>query len=491
MGKQKLIEGIKNNAKKQIEAEIQASVVKELYGTSKKEIKKLKKQILKELRKDMFATKSKKIKKEELEIVETVFEHGINTNSEDIESITKESSKEDKRKSKEDDLDTLPYEPGRIFEYRGFKFDVDRMSRFVTGNKKELFKERIKSPMDELDDLYESKSIAGKGVDRVDESKPKDSGSGSILKDRFSELVNKEKASDSDRSDLMDRISELKRGEKKDDIKTAINKPASNLLTPNPISGMGFNLAAPASKTFVKTNYKLTPARKEEVEFFVGKLKEGIDKLGKGEKNINYRRKTLSGKSNVSANSDIYVFTYDKPKSDVNDFSLNFEIDLDIYTYGANIIKFDFNVGGFNFDSSFLEIIDIAKVLDAVGMNLSQYIGEIEEINKTNTTKKNKDIIETKERLRFNKSFKKESFDNIESDEREPSDVVLKEKKKTIRANTKVENIIDDAKIIKALANNDITNYGNLKKIEDFTILKGIGAKSAKKIQECINAKLK
>jgi len=58
-------------------------------------------------------------------------------------------------------------------------------------------------------------------------------------------------------------------------------------------------------------------------------------------------------------------------------------------------------------------------------------------------------------------------------------------KKKTIRANTKIENIIDDISIIKNLNNNDISHYRDLKKFEDdFTALKGIGIKKADKINK-------
>jgi DNA uptake protein ComE-like DNA-binding protein len=467
MAKQKLIDSIKKNAQRQIESEIQASVVKEMYGTSKRAIKKLKKQILKELQQDMFAgdSKKKKSKKSKPSDVEETYVH---TNTVDVEEITKESPK--KEVKKEEFPGNLPYVPGRIFEYRGFKFDVDRMSMFVTGKNKEdisMFKDKLRAPLDKINDLYE-----GKDVPKVDDKK--DSPSPNLIKGTT--------------PGVEDLINKIKSGSNRDLINKHVSKPAPEMGSPISSFTQGFNLrpgiptlasafparnlnVVPATKSFVKTTApKLTPARKEEVEFFVGKLKEGIDNLGKGEKNINYRKKVLSQKANISPNSEIYVFTYEKLMKSADDFSLSFELDFDIYTYGANVVKFDFNIGGFKFDNSFVEVLDMAKVLDAVGMNLSSYIEEIEEIN--NSTPKNKKGI-------LERGADKFTHQPLTKEE-EPKVFV-------IRPNTKVETFIDDAKIVKTLNNNEIFKMKDLKRYEDFSEIKGIGEKSAKKITDSIN----
>jgi len=464
MGKQKLIDSIKKNAQRQIEAEIQASVVKEMYGTSKRAIKKLKKQILKELQQDMFAgdSKKKKSKKSKPSDVEETYVH---TNTVDVEEFTKETSKKEetkKEEAKKEELPgNLPYVPGRIFEYRGFKFDVDRMSMFVTGKNKEdinVFKDKLRAPLDKINDLYE-----GKDAPKVDAKK--DNPSPNLIKGTP--------------PGVEDLIKKIKSGSNRDLINKHVSKPAP--ATGSPISSFtqGFNLrpgisfptAVPATKNFVKTTApKLTPARKEEVEFFVGKLKEGIDNLGKGEKNINYRKKVLSQKANISPNSEIYVFTYEKLMKNADDFSLSFELDFDIYTYGANVVRFDFNIGGFKFDNSFVEVLDMAKVLDAVGMNLSSYIEEIEEINNS-TPKHKKGILE--------RGADKFTHQPLIKEE-EPKVFV-------IRPNTKVETFIDDTKIVKTLNNNEIFKMKDLKRYEDFSEIKGIGEKSAKKITDSIN----
>ena len=56
-----------------------------------------------------------------------------------------------------------------------------------------------------------------------------------------------------------------------------------------------------------------------------------------------------------------------------------------------------------------------------------------------------------------------------------------------IRANEELSNFIFDKKIIKVLNSNDINTYGQLKRIEDLTSLKGVGAKTIEKINKYIN----
>ena len=60
----------------------------------------------------------------------------------------------------------------------------------------------------------------------------------------------------------------------------------------------------------------------------------------------------------------------------------------------------------------------------------------------------------------------------------------LKNNVEAIRANTKLGYFIFDQRILRVLKNNDIKTYGQLKKIEDLTALKGIGEKTADKIDE-------
>mgnify|MGYP001596242037 CR=1 FL=1 len=95
------------------------------------------------------------------------------------------------------------------------------------------------------------------------------------------------------------------------------------------------------------------------------------------------------------------------------------------------------------------------EILDLVGFNMNGYINEINGIN----------VIDM-EKLEAPKAIEK----------------------KQIRSNTKIEKLINDPKLVILLANNDISNYGQLMKVESLTSLKGIGAKTADKItKELIN----
>jgi DNA uptake protein ComE-like DNA-binding protein len=150
----------------------------------------------------------------------------------------------------------------------------------------------------------------------------------------------------------------------------------------------------------------------------------------------------------------VYTFSYEKAKYDKNDFGFIFNLDLNMDTYRATINTFEFNIDGFNFDKGFVEVLDIVKVLDVSGFSLMKYIDEINEINDNAAEKK--------------ESIKANLTNNAEA----------------IRANTKLSKFIFDDKILRVLQSNDINTYGQLQKIEDLTSLKGIGAKTAEKIQE-------
>lgn len=420
MENKKLIKAIKKSAIKQFEDDLKKSIIKELYaGSSKKQIKKIRKQILREMQEELFGKLDN-----QKEALPSEF---IHTNTVDENQLT-QTSIEAPEELKEQESDST-YTPGRIFEYRGFRFDVDKMSDIVTGRKSE-------------------KNISKPGVEMTEAIQRLSASTSPIKKER---------------DDRTDRISDIKKGVIKEDIKNMVSKELSkDIFSPtyeyNPDLNIKMgtsNLSitpelqsmnmVPFSKNFVKTDLeKITPSQKEEISFFIGKLKAGIDSLEKGEKNIFYRSK----KDNV------YTFAYEKTKYDKNDFSFKFNLDLNMNTYGAKINTFEFNVDGFNFDKGFVEILDIIEVLELVGFGLMKYIDEINEINDTAAEKK--------------ESIKTNLVNNVE----------------TIRANAKLAEFIFDEKILRVLQSNDINTYGQLQKIEDLTSLKGIGTKTAEKIQE-------
>lgn len=427
MENKKLIKAIKKSAIKQFEDDLKKSIIKELYsGSSKKQIKKIRKQILREMQEELFGKvdNQKDISSSEFIHTNTVDENELTQTSVDAPEESKES-------------DNSTHVPGRIFEYGGFKFDVDRMSAIVTGRKVE-------------------KTISNPGIERTEEGKLYKE---SRIKNSFPDI-----SSPSKDSKIEDRIADVKNGLNKDDIKSMISKQLrGDTFPPASKYVQGFNIGpnmskpsitipelqsinmVPSIRNIIKTDLeKITPAEKEEISFFIGKLKEGIDSLEKGEKNIFYRKKE----------DDVYTFSFDKPKYDKNDFGFKFNLDLNMNTYGAKINTFDFNIDGFNFDKGFVEIIDIVKVLELVGFGLMKYIDEINEINDTATEKK--------------ESIKANLVKNVEA----------------IRANAKLAEFIFDEKILRVLQSNDINTYSQLQRIDDLTSLKGIGAKTAEKIQQ-------
>jgi len=427
MENKKLIKKIKKKAFKQFELDLKVSVLKELYGNeSKKQIKKIRKQILREMQEELFGTQKALKTTEKEETSEPGF---IHTNTVDISEFDTNSSEESKEQEEQDEQ-ALSHESGKTFEYGGFKFDVDRMSSIVTGKR--------------LD-----KVISKPGIERT--GKP----SKELMLHTSIPTSNLSK-----KREIEDRIADIKSGTNsdiKDEFLKRISTKAPETSSPDIKYTQGFNLeprtplssmnTVPSLKEYIKSDLgKITPARKEEISFFIGKLKEGIDNLKKGEKNIFYRKKE----------DDVYTFSFEKPKYDKNDFSFKFNLDLNMNTYGAKINTFDFNIDGFNFDKGFVEILDIVKVLESAGFNLMTYIKEINEINSTSA--------EIKESIKTN----------------------LVNNSEAIRANTKLANFIFDDRILRVLQSNDINTYGQLQKIEDLTSLKGIGAKTSEKIKNFI-----
>lgn len=422
MENKKLIKKIKKKALKQFESELKNSVLKELYGSeSKKQIKKIRKQILREMQEELFGTTNALKTSENEEISSPGFVH---TNTVDENEFAQTSVKAPEESKEQEDAPA--HEPGKTFEYRGFKFDVDKMSSIVTGKRTE-------------------KTYSEKAVERVRDSK----------KDSVDDMIELKNPG----SDFLKKLQEIKNGSNKslqEDFAKRISVPAPNMGSPLISYTQGFNIkpgtslssmntVPSSSRNFINAEMaKITPARKEEISFFIGKLKQGIDSLEKGEKNILYRKKE----------DDVYTFSYEKPKYDKNDFSFKFNLDLNMYTYGASINTFEFNIDGFNFDKGFVEILDIIKVLEAVGFSLMKYIDEINEINDTAAERK--------------ESIKANLTNNIE----------------TIKANTKLADFIFNDRILRVLQSNDINTYGQLKKIEDLTSLKGVGTKTAEKIEQ-------
>jgi hypothetical protein len=393
----KLIKNIKAGVKKQIEADIKDSVVKQFQSSSKKELKKLKKQILREVQEDMFSS-----------------------------LVTKKTKKPKKKKTNVAPEEKVESNKG-TFEYKGFKFEREKMCSLVTGKKK---------PTDE----------------KYPSPKPSDKLPG-VLK----EALNKDKKNNNIKIKTQDDIMMEMRP-------TQAGNYTTNGTTQFPL-GMPFGrpAASPSAEDFIgkflksqkektaltkKPAPELTPEKKEELTFFIGKLKEGVSKLKNNEKNIDYRKK---GENN-------YNFSFERKA----DFDLKFDLNLDMKTYCTSVDLFEFRVDGFRFDKKFIELFDIVEVLDLVGFNMNNHINGINGINEADTIK------------------------GIDMKRAKTPTAI---KKKTIRSNTKIENIIDDSKLVGVLAKNDISNYGQLKKVDDLTSLKGVGAKTADRINEYLKSK--
>jgi hypothetical protein len=429
MYNKKLIKSIKKAVIKQVEADIKKSVIKEFYDSaSKKEIKALKKQILKEVQEKLFG-KPEPINSNLEASISSISESLIQKLDLSKENVVNQSEVEQKSEEKTSDIFTekepeVQTNAPEIHEYMGFKFDTQRMSALVTGKAR-------KEPLNKVsDDLIEG------GVERVS-----DSDNSKYLKEKFQSLSGFPPISDDFKErhqEMIKRLEDVKNGNLKEHIKKSDTAPWADPLKLFPV---------PHTRDFVKYGARITPASKEDLTFFLGKLKDGISKLGKGERNINYRH----------SKGDNYIFSFNRHRhasSEKDDFSLNFQVELNIKTLEAKVIDFKFMVDGFNFDSSFFELIDIVKVLDYVGMNTLKYVEEIVGINTVDGS--------GKLNQKTNKNPKIKSEDSLDT-------------------------IISDKRILKILSSNEIFNYGQLKEYSNnFAAIKGIGSKSAEKLRKYI-----
>ena len=428
MENKKLIKSIRKKVVKQFKNDLKNSVLKELYeGMSKKEIKSLKKQILKDAQSDIFGSLGvleqeieqatspesldEKIIKNDIPVIEPEISEEISKISEIVEKAIDDKSR------------------SNVYEHLGFKFDSNRMSSLVTGKTrgtKGIFKEG--------------------GVERTNDKK-------SIVQNTFPLYPNSWLNPSPNLESAKKVVDEIKSGNHKDFIKKSIEKvtPPVDGFTPIPLSTSAALIRnkqiarpsyVPSTRNLIKYDERLTPSEKEDLAFFIEKLKLGISKLGKGQKNINYRH----------SSGDIYAFSYSKSEVGSEGFTLSFDVDLNIKTLRATIKDFRFNIDGFKFDSHFFETIDIVRVLDFVGMNISNYVNEISGINST-----------------------------------ESKTEISPSKKSKYKSDTKIESIIKDARIISILHKNDIVKYEDLLKFNsDYTTIKGIGEKNAKKIKQYI-----
>lgn len=393
MKNKKLIKNIKSDVKKQIESDIKNSIVKELKNSSNKQIKKLRKQILAEVKEEMFGVSKKQTNNEVKNIVETEVE---NT---------------------------------RLKELYGIDFDKKRMGALVTGQ-----------------------------LDKVKNSSDK-------LPESLRELLNREKNQTHINANPYnkttdDRMMEMlpTQGGNYSSAEPSLffpNRPPNldkEILNSRPnIEDMMRKMSESSfGKTMVKVpSTELTSEKKEELTFFLGKLKEGVSKLREDEKNIDYRKKT----------NGLYSFSFDRKAN----FDLKFDIDLNMNTYEAKVQLFDFKIDGLKFDKKSVELLDIVEVLDMSGMNLNKYINEINGINEI----------------------------DIDSVKIPTTKVVKVEgKPKPTSKRLGIDKFIEDEKIVSLLNKNEISNLGQLLSVDDLTSLKGVGTKTVEKINKYLKSNI-
>jgi len=395
MKNKKLIKSIKSDVKKQIESDIKNSIVKELKNSSNKQIKKLRKQILAEVKEELFGIQigdsqdvNETLNKKAKDVLEMKILAGIPVSKEDRE---------------------------KFGIGRGALSDIKRDEDFNISTTYESTLDNLK-----------------KGV--IDKK--------SIEKNRS----------------LSDKISDLKSGANKEDVhRILLNKKEESTPPLEKKYTQGFNVI-PGSQIILNKNLDkipfesipnivLSPNKKEELTFFLGKLKEGVSKLREDEKNIDYRKKT----------NGLYSFSFDRKAN----FDLKFEIDLNMNTYEAKIQLFDFKIDGLKFDKKSVELLDIVEVLDMSGMNLNKYINEINGINEI-------DIDSVK--IPTTKIVKVEG------------------KPKPTSKRLGIDKFIEDEKIVSLLNKNEISNLGQLLSVDDLTSLKGVGAKTVEKINKYLKS---
>lgn len=415
MENKKLAKKLKKKVIKQFNNDLKKSILKDLYkGISKEEIDRLKSEVLKEVKEELFV-KIENSDKTAFDVMPLTAKD-LSTDAVNLseESTIQESSKEELKtdESKTDNtFHDLPSEEvidaPKIHEHMGFKFDTIRMGEIVTQKTR-------RNPVDR--NFKENVEGGVKRADRQD----------NIDKENSQKLAGINTFIPHHNQKLIKNIEDIKNGEYRNVIKNVINNPNLN--------NSKSHFFIPRTHSIIKYDERLTPSTKEDLVFFIEKLKKGISKLGMGQRNINYRNSA----------GNIYVFTYNKDEMGPEEFTLNFNIELNVVTLSTEIKDFRFNIDGFKFDSTFFNTIEIVKVLDELGFNISKYVKEISDFNS-----------ET--------SDKKETTNTIES----------------------LDEIIKDSRLVATLKKNEITNVDELLKFQnDYTVIKGIGKKTAQKIKK-------
>ena len=387
MKNKNLIKSIKSDVKKQIQSDIKNSVVKEIYGSSKKEMKKLRKQIALEVQRDLFGKKIKSKKTAE------------------TTEVTKE----------------LIEKNTRLKDLYSLDFDSKKMGALATGQV-----DRVKSPSDKLPEAL--REALNRGRNRVNNNfspYPMDA-------DELAMLTLPTQAGNFTESNG----------------KTTFPMGAPETLS---MEDMLKNISTSSffGRSLVKVpTQDLSEEKKEEIAFFIRKLKGEVSKLRKDEKNIKYRKKV----------EGIYSFEFERKAN----FDLKFNIELNLSTYRAEVNAFEFKIDDFRFDKRQFELIDIIIVLDLVGFNIFGFINEIKYINEID-------------------------MEQVST----PTTKVMTKKaasRKPTPNTMEIDKIIFNAKIIKLLKENEISNLGQLMSVEDLTSLKGIGAKTAESINEYLKS---
>ncbi len=373
---------------------------KKLIKQIKSEVKEqIKSDIRNSVVKEVFGNSKKEIKKLRKQVLKEV--------QSELFGSKKEKSKSKSNTEKEP-------ENTRIRELYGFNFDSSRMGALVTGDKKKIKDIQSKSKVSEKPSEEIKRNTTRVDVDDAD----------------FNFMSNLPTQAGNFTAPSGD-----------------VKFPFGNPNYPEPWGFDDFfkkNSSKSVTKKVKIPSKEISEEKKEEITLFLGKLKEGVSKLRKDEKNINYRNK----------HDDVYNFSFER----YADFNLIFDLDLDIDKLSAKINKFEFKIDEFKFDKKSIELLDIVQVLDLVGFNMNGYLHEIISLNEINVDK-----VKTETKVT----------------------------KKTINSTTKVSSLIDDKRAVETLKNNGITTYGQLDKIEDLTSLKGIGKKTADKINNQVSEQIK
>ena len=373
---------------KKIVKKIKNKVIKDLENQIKNDI-------IKNLNSGDSKNYIKKLKKKiQKEVEEEMFGNFYNQDFTHTNDALEGVNSIDNSNQKKSDNDLKSSEQKNNYEYKGFDFDPKRMGFLVTENPKALFgAESISNYKNQIENPYEDGKLS-------DEQK-------STIKD-------------------------ILKNKKENQLNNFFPKNTNPKISTVPIF---------SSQPYEKY---LTPSKKEDLTFFIGKLKDGIDKLGKGERGVSYRKMF----------DNVYKFSFQKLKTSDTQFQLKFNFDLNIKTHEAKVYDFEFEIDGFKFDKSYLELIDIVKIFDLIGVNLIDSINDIKSINNT---------VDVGEQS-LKRECKPRSVENISE-------------------------FIPDKRIVKILQKNDINTISQLNKINELTSIKGVGSKTANKIINYLNKK--